>query len=256
MYEISVVVPTLNSGKTLEWTLLALLKQEDCHVHIMVVDSGSKDATLDICQRFGVPVIYAAPGNMYHAINVGLRTASSEWCTYLNSDDIVYSDAYERLIKLGESQDACVVYGDVDFMDAQMRFLYRKYAPPVSLAQQLLTGAGILPFAQPSAIFRKSLFDRLNGFDERYRNIADYDFFLRASRENARFAYSKGTTVSAFRVHSNQLSHREGSVVKQEKQACYAEAGISRRSIRGIAAHWLWRVQNALSYMARIMLRV
>ena len=40
-----IVAPTLNSAKTLEWTLRALKSQEGCRGNIIVVDSGSTDET-------------------------------------------------------------------------------------------------------------------------------------------------------------------------------------------------------------------
>lgn len=86
--DIGVVVPTFNSAKTLEWTLLALKSQEDCRAKVIVVDSGSTDETLEICARHKVRTEYDQPGNMYRAINVGMRLIDTEWVTYLNSDDI------------------------------------------------------------------------------------------------------------------------------------------------------------------------
>jgi glycosyltransferase involved in cell wall biosynthesis len=71
--EIGVVVPTFNSAETLEWTVLALKKQEGCRVNIVVVDSGSSDDTLEICARHKLRTEYEPPGNMYRAIKVGMR---------------------------------------------------------------------------------------------------------------------------------------------------------------------------------------
>ena len=50
-----IVVPTLNSAATLEWTLCALRGQRDITPEIIVADSGSADGTLDICKKWGVP---------------------------------------------------------------------------------------------------------------------------------------------------------------------------------------------------------
>ena len=56
--------------------------------------------------------------------NVGMRLLDMEWITYLNSDDIVYRDAYSRLMKLGNRKRADVVYGHSDFIDWDGRFKY------------------------------------------------------------------------------------------------------------------------------------
>ena len=88
---VSCVIPTLNSSRTLEETLMSLLRQRNCQVKVIVADSGSTDGTLDICRRWGVPSIYVRPGNMYQAINEGLEQCSTDWLAYLNSDDMLYN---------------------------------------------------------------------------------------------------------------------------------------------------------------------
>ena len=116
--QIGVVVPTLNSAATLTWTLCSLRSQKDVSVEMIVADSGSvADGTLDICKFWDVRTIYAPPGNMYRAINAGLRQLDTEWVTYLNSDDIVYPQSYARLVARGEEQGASLVYADCDFVD-------------------------------------------------------------------------------------------------------------------------------------------
>src|ERR1700676_1116984 len=107
--QIGVVVPTLNSSATLMWTLCALPSQKDVTLEIIVADSGSEDGTLDICTSWDVPTIYVPPGNMYRAINVGLRLMHADWFTYLNSDDLVYPHSYARLLTLGEEKRASLV---------------------------------------------------------------------------------------------------------------------------------------------------
>src|SRR5215471_7494468 len=114
--QIGVVVPTLNSASTLQWTLCSLRSQRNVTQEIVVADSGSNDGTPDICKGWGIKTIYVPPGNMYRAINAGLSQIESEWVTYLNSDDIVYPDSYARLVACGEQQGASLVYGDCDFV--------------------------------------------------------------------------------------------------------------------------------------------
>lgn len=172
--EIGVVVPTLNSAKTLEWSLLALNSQEGCQVKIIVVDSGSSDETLEICARHKVRAEYDPPGNMYRSINVGMCLLDTEWVTYLNSDDIVYRDSYSRLMELGNRSRADVVYGHSDYIDWNGCFLYSFSAAHPLLLSGLIH-SGLLQFAQPAAIFRKVVYEDLKGSSEKYCAIADFD---------------------------------------------------------------------------------
>ncbi len=156
---IGVVIPTLNSAAFLEWTLLGLRAQRGVDVEIVVADSGSTDGTLDLCRRWDVPVVYEPPGSLYRAVNAGMRSLTAlPWVTYVNSDDVVYPDAYARLLARGAQAGADVVYGDADFVDEFGRFLYAYRAAPPALAARLAR-YGTLGFAQPAAVFRRALFD-------------------------------------------------------------------------------------------------
>ncbi len=57
-----------------------------------------------------------------------------------------------------------------------------------------------MPFSQPAAIFRANVFDKLSGFDERYRSAADFDFAGQHCWDSVSVAL-KLKPVVAFRVH-------------------------------------------------------
>lgn len=247
---ISCVVPTLNSAETLETTLLSLKSQQGVNVEVTVADSGSDDGALDICQWFGVKVIYVEPGNMYRAINAGLSQSRSEWLAYLNSDDWLYPDSFARLIELGDSSGADVVYGDCDYADGLGRFVYSfAAARPEQLAP--LFRLGRMGFAQPAAIFRRSVYQRLGGFDARYRFKADADFFIRAINAGARFASLEGPPICCFRVHAGQLSSRNRDVIEEEGKRVFGALGMKPRA-GDLMALARWRLKNLPHYLIRI----
>jgi glycosyltransferase involved in cell wall biosynthesis len=248
--QIGIVVPTLNSSLTLAWTLCALRSQRNVSLEIIVADSGSEDGTLDICKRWGVPAIYVPPGNMYRAINAGLRQLGTEWVTYLNSDDLVYPHSYARMLTLGEQQRASVVYGECDFLDEEGRFLYELKAPPPSRLPGMFR-RGRLGFKQAAAIFRKTAFQELGGFDERYRLISDYDFFYRTTFSGYVHAHLRGPAVAAFRLHSSQLSEREAANMSEEMRL-FQEAQNVKASFGDLFDVLYWRLQNSATYVWRL----
>jgi len=253
--QIGVVVPTLNSASTLPWTLLSLRSQRDVTLEVVVADSGSQDGTLDICKSWGVKTIYVSPGNMYRAINAGLRQIDSEWVTYLNSDDIVYPQSYARLVARGQEQRASLVYGDCDFVDSEGRFLFMVKSPPprrVPGMVRLSTHfSGRLGFKQPATIYRRSAFQELEGFDERYRLIADYDFFFRLVISDHAIAKLQRPTVAAFRLHGSQLSRREQTSLTEELKS-FQKATNVRASPLDLFDELYWRLQNSPSYLWRL----
>jgi glycosyltransferase involved in cell wall biosynthesis len=245
------VVPTLNSAATLEWTLCSLRSQRDITVQVLVADSGSEDRTLDICKSWGVDTIYVPPGNMYRAINEGLRQIETEWITYLNSDDLVYPFSYARLLAVGEQQRASMAYGDCDFLDYEGRFLFTIRSSPTSQVLGMFRW-GRLGFAQPAAIFRRSIFTELGGFDERYRHIADYDLFYRLALAGYPLAKLRRPAVAAFRVHESQISEREAATMREEMKV-HRKALNIRTSPRSVLDVLCWRLQNFPIYVWRLM---
>ncbi|HVB99468.1 MAG TPA: glycosyltransferase [Candidatus Dormibacteraeota bacterium] len=249
------VVPTLNSASTLHWTLCALHSQRGVTLNVIVADSGSTDATLELCKHWSVRTIYVPPGNMYRAINAGLREIDSEWVTYLNSDDVVYPSSYARLLARGEEKKACLVYGDCDFVDYEGRFLFMQKSPPAprlaGLARLSPVFKGRLGFTQPTAIYRRIAFEELNGFDEVYRFFSDVDFFYRFITSGRPAAKLPRPTVAAFRLHNKQLSVRQASSIQEEMRR-FRKA----TTIRPMPADWLdvlsWRLLNSPVYLWRL----
>lgn len=248
---ISIVVPTLNSAATLEWTLLALTNQQYCNVRIIVVDSGSTDSTLEICKHLDIEYVYEPPGNIYRAINAGLRLCNSDWVSYLNSDDIVYPDSYVRLIEYGESLKAHVVYGYSDYIDQGGRFLF-SFCPAKTSWLNHLFSRGLMGFAQPAAIFRNEVFRTLNGFNEDFRSISDLDFFWRAIKSDHIFKMLPSPTVSGFRLHKNQLSHRESELTRKERESLLA-LSTNTANLKSWIILTLWRIRNANHYFMRFL---
>ncbi len=257
---IGVVVPTLNSAATLDWTLCSLTNQRDITLDVIVADSGSEDQTLDICGRWAVRTIYVPPGNMYRAINSGLHQMDTEWVTYLNSDDHVYPHSYGRLVAHGEQHHAALVYGNCDFIDSEGRFLFAmKAASPARLPGLLQHGD--FGFAQPAAIFRKIAFQELGGFDEQFRYIADYDFFSRLITSGRKMVNLEGSAVAAFRRHSSQLSNQCATAMAAEWEP-FMSSGRLKTSLGnlfdllsmyiGNSSNYLWRFTSKRAWPPRI----
>lgn len=246
---IGVAVPTLNGATTLPWTLLSLQRQARITTEVVVADSGSTDGTTTVCDLMGVRTIFEPPGNMYRAVNAGLRALGCTWLTYLNADDIAYTDAYATLVEAGERSGADVVYGDCDYMDLHGRFLFSMRAASPRLLRSLYR-IGVMPFNQPCAVFRRSLFERIGGFDEDYRHLGDMAFFARAAASGARFEQVRNFSPIAFRLHAGQFSEREHPRTQEERVRYLARYTVPL-SLSDRAAAWHWRLSNAGRYVGR-----
>lgn len=213
LHDLTIVTPTLNSGRTLRATLESIRPLVSAGAEHIVVDSKSTDNTVDLAHASGARVIQYPPGNMYAAINAGMRETSREWLTYINSDDIVYSDAMYAMTT-DHSSMADILYGNIDFIDEFGRLLFWWRSPP----------AGCVPIAiksycavyQQGTLFRRSVFNDLGGFDTHYKYSSDYDFFLRAALKRFHFHKFGAASVAAFRLLPTQLSQAKKAEMGKE----------------------------------------
>lgn len=218
---------------------------------LIVADSGSRDGTTEICRDFGAVVIQVPPGNLYQAVNEALRGAKQEWLTYLNGDDLIYSDVVKAALQeFGAAAD--VIYGCIDYIDFLGRFLGSWTSPPprefVSLA-----AAGIMPIPQQGTMFRRRVFEKLNGFDLRYRYSGDFDFFLRAKLQGFTFIRRSIPRIAAFRLHSGQISQKREAEMIAECVDFRRRNVLPTRRVASIVAFSLFRARNWDTYVVRLL---
>lgn len=101
---ISIIVPVYNAEKTLERCVSALLGQIYQNIEIILVNDGSKDRSLEICQHFAaedsrVHIIDKPNGGVSSARNAGLNVANGEFIMFCDSDDWAEPDWCECLLR-------------------------------------------------------------------------------------------------------------------------------------------------------------
>jgi len=246
---LDIVTPTLDSERYLEETILSTRRLRDMGATHLICDSGSSDNTCSIIERHAIASVFHPAGNMYAAINFGFRQLTSEWLTYINSDDILYSEGViGSLAKWGE--DADIIYGNVDYIDSESRFLYGWLSPQSDELRGLFAG-GVSALPQPGTLFRRSVWEALQGFAEEYRYSADLDFFRRGYVKRLRYRYYPGPPVAAFRIHDRQFSCVVPDKMGEERKRILAVCQQKVSYWVKLRALISFRLRNIESYLAR-----
>jgi cellulose synthase/poly-beta-1,6-N-acetylglucosamine synthase-like glycosyltransferase len=94
----SVVICAYDAESTIEVCLQSLLQLRYPNLEVIVVDDGSKDATLEIAKRFPFRVIHQQNRGLSNARNVGIAAACGEYVVFTDSDCVVDPDWLTYLI--------------------------------------------------------------------------------------------------------------------------------------------------------------
>lgn len=122
MYSLSVIVPVYNAEKHLNKTLESLAAQTVIDsMQIILVDDGSADSSPAICDDFasGRPdtvVIHRKNGGVSAARNAGLKEASGEYVGFVDADDTVAPDYYEKLLNAAKTNDCDMAFSSIQFI--------------------------------------------------------------------------------------------------------------------------------------------
>lgn len=101
-YKISVIVPVYNKKDYLEQCIDSVLSQKYGNLELLLTDDGSTDGSGEICDRYAakdgrVRVFHQENGGPTAAAMTGLREATGDYYTFVDSDDYVSKDMLEKM---------------------------------------------------------------------------------------------------------------------------------------------------------------
>ncbi|MEH7566253.1 glycosyltransferase family 2 protein, partial [Priestia megaterium] len=113
--KISIVVPVYNASNTIERCVQSILSQTYTNIEIILVDDGSKDNSLEICKKLQsrdsrIVVVSRKNAGVSVARNKGIEMANGDYIAFVDSDDYVKPEMYEKLINIAESRKVSLVF--------------------------------------------------------------------------------------------------------------------------------------------------
>ena len=114
---ISVIIPVYNASVFLEKCVRSVLNQNYAQLEVILVDDGSKDNSLAVCQNLAsndsrIHVIHQENSGVSAARNTGLAHATGEYVSFVDADDYLTADYFQHLLKNAEDHNADIVCCD------------------------------------------------------------------------------------------------------------------------------------------------
>jgi len=125
--KISVIVPVYNTSKFLEQCLNSLINQTFQDMEIICVNDGSTDNSLEILNKYPqIKVITQKNQGLSAARNTGIAAAQGEYIGFVDSDDWVDLDFYEKLYNAIISTDADIAAATILRGEVKYRVNYQE----------------------------------------------------------------------------------------------------------------------------------
>jgi rhamnosyltransferase len=202
MPKVSVVIRCLNEERHIGRLLAGLERQTNPPDEIVLVDSGSADATLDIARSRVTTIVEIAPEQFSfgRALNLGVEAATGDVCLFVSAHVYPLYDTYlEHLLAPFADESVALSYGrqvgDHRTKYSESRVLLRWF-PAASIRHQ------DHPFCNnANAAIRRSVWDLVK-YDEELTGLEDLDWAKRAQEKG----YAVDYVAEAPVVHVHEES--------------------------------------------------
>jgi glycosyltransferase involved in cell wall biosynthesis len=174
--KLSIITINLNNSIGLEKTISSVLNQSFKNFEYIIIDGASHDNSIEIIKKHSCNIYYwvsEKDDGIYNAMNKGLKQASGEYCLFLNSGDHFYSDnALKEIFDYHPTED--ILYCNIEIKGNGKS---RIHSFPDKLTFYWLFTEFI---GHPSTLIKRSLFNTYGYYNENYKIVSDWEFFLLA----------------------------------------------------------------------------
>lgn len=129
---ISIIVPIYNVEKYLHRCIDSIISQTLDNIEIILVNDGSPDSCQSICEEYikkddRIKLINKKNEGLGMARNTGIEIARGEFIAFVDSDDYIDTDMYEKMYNAAKAQNADTCICNYKRRDTSNNIVRRKY---------------------------------------------------------------------------------------------------------------------------------
>lgn len=191
---ISVIVPVYNVEQYLDRCVRSIVNSDYKNLQIILVNDGSSDGCPKLCDKWGeidkrVEVIHKLNGGLSSARNAGLRQASGQYISFIDSDDYIHPKMFQYLIEnIQEDNSDVAVCGVEEFYENGVYRRFRSVDKKILLnekeiIEKIFTGS--LMIAVMNRLYRRDVLNNVEFVEGKlYEDVFfDTDIFLKRGIE-------------------------------------------------------------------------
>jgi rSAM/selenodomain-associated transferase 2 len=193
--QLSIIIPTLNEESNICQLLSQLLHIKDERIiEIIVADGGSTDKTCNLAKKYPIRILDLGTKSRAFQMNEAAKVATGDVLYFIHADTrppISFVDDIYASIKEGYQIGSYSF--KLDSTDFKLRVLSM-----MTKINMLISRGG-----DQTLFVARSLFDTLDGYDEEYVIMEDFDFIRRARKKTKFRLLNKSVLVSARKYEKN-----------------------------------------------------
>ena len=215
---VTIITPTQNlleNNKADAFNLLVELLDMQTYPNIehLIIDNASTDGTVEFLKDYKnqgyLNFFSERDTGKFNAYNKGVMHAKGKYVAFLNCDDFIHDiTVIQSIVNVMETNNL-----DFTFSSAYCRhpegfvFLFK---PSLHNVFQ------VMPCAFQSMFFKKSMIEKENYFDERFKYLADFDFIMRIIMKRYKAGY----------VDINYVTYKLGTKAQENEQKVTEESKL------------------------------
>lgn len=223
---ISVIIPAYNAERVLERCLDSIVNQTYKDFEIVIVEDGSKDASLKICQEYKkrysdkISVVSQANAGPSAARNTGIANSRGKYLSFVDADDYIELDMLEQMINCAQEQQAemviCGFYRETGKKSLQVSYNHIPdglYAGTQcrTLAKNMIDASNqnaLPPYSPIRLVLKTCITEHSLGFDERLVRSEDYHFWVKVHQNINRLYMLGSKALYHYVQNSGSITHR------------------------------------------------
>ncbi|MDI9341243.1 MAG: glycosyltransferase family 2 protein [Sediminibacterium sp.] len=246
MLRLSIITINFNNAKGLDKTLRSVINQSCGSFEYIVIDGGSTDDSIRYLELYSEAIHYqiSEPDTgIYHAMNKGIKAATSQYLLFLNSGDYLAApDVIEKI--LPQLDSTAIVYGNLILSGEDKT---QTVISPSSFGVYELMLSTIW---HPTAFIRRDLFLRYGLYNEELSITADYEFFIRCIVRYKQKTKHISTIITVFDL-GGVSNNPEWSAKQSRQRALSWELNVTPFRLK-LYKLYIWLKRRFLYYTGQL----
>ena len=211
-------MPVYNAERFLREAIESILGQTFTNFEFLIINDGSSDGSKSIIEEYHDPRIRLVENErnlkLSATLNKGIEIARGEYIARMDNDDISLPNRLQRQVEFLDQNSDIAICGTWYTVVGDAAHTHHRL--PVKHRDLQCYALFHCPFAHPSVMFRKSVFDsRKFRFDQEYSPAEDYHLWTELLRQE------QGANIPEFlflyRSHSRQMTKSLTYISSAEK---------------------------------------